>query len=191
MAVPTQSTSTRRSPFSRRHQLARAAWAVVYITLFRTSPRPLHRWRNWLLRLFGAGLHPTARVYGRARCWAPWNLVMGREACIGDDVDIYCVERIEIGDHATVSQHSHLCGATHDFETVENPVIAAPIVIGRRCWIASGVFIAPGVTIGEGTVVGANSSVMGDLPAWVVAFGVPAKPHRKRLLGPADYGEVS
>ncbi|MFB9072014.1 hypothetical protein ACFFX0_12675 [Citricoccus parietis] len=36
--------------------------------------------------------------------------------------------------------------------------------------------MGPGVTIGENTVVGAGAVVTRDLPANVVALGVPARP---------------
>ncbi|MEW6900246.1 hypothetical protein [Trueperella pyogenes] len=42
-------------------------------------------------------------------------------------------------------------------------------------WLGAGVMVAPGVTIGENTVVGAGSVVVRDLPANVVAAGVPAR----------------
>jgi putative colanic acid biosynthesis acetyltransferase WcaF len=83
-----------------------------------------------------------------------------------------------------------LCGATHDFEDVHFPLVPMPITIGRRCWIAADVFVAPGVTIGEGTVVAARSSVVKDLPCWVVAMGTPARPVRPRTLTPRDYGDA-
>lgn len=175
------------SPHSLRNRAARALWGLVYALLFWPSPRAFHRWRNWLLRLFGASLHPTARVYRRARCWAPWNLRMGAYACIADDVDVYNVAPIEIGDSSTVSQYSYLCAASHDFEDVRHPLTAAPITIGSHCWLAADVFVGPGVTIGDGTVVGARSSVFGDLEPWIVAAGTPARMVRRRTLGPADF----
>jgi acetyltransferase-like isoleucine patch superfamily enzyme len=73
---------------------------------------------------------------------------------------------------------------------VRHPLVTAPIVIGRRCWIAADVFIGPGVTIGDGTVVGARSTVLKDLPGWIVAAGTPARPLHARRLGPADFGEA-
>lgn len=177
------------SPHGLRNRIGRFLWGFVYLMLFRPSPRNFHRWRNWLLRLFGARLHPTARVYPRARVWAPWNLVMDRFATLADDVEAYCAATITIGEFSTVSQYSYLCGATHDFEQVSHPLIAKPIVIGRRCWVAADVFVGPGVTIGDGTVVGARSSVFTDLPAWMLCVGTPAKPVRARKIGPADFGE--
>ncbi len=174
------------SPHRLGNRLGRALWGLVYWILFRPSPRSLHRWRNLLLRLFGAKLHPTARVYPRARVWAPWNLSMAEHACLGDDVDCYCVAPISIGAWTTVSQYGYLCGATHDHEDPEHPVIPRPITIGARCWIAADVFVGPGVTIADGTVVGARSSVFSDLPEWVVAMGTPAKPVGAREFRPSE-----
>jgi putative colanic acid biosynthesis acetyltransferase WcaF len=177
----------RSSPHSLGHRIGRVVWGLAYLLLFRPSPRPLHRWRNWLLRLFGARLHPKARVYPRARIWAPWNLIMDEAATIADDVDVYSAATIRIGAYATVSQYSFLCAATHDYNDITHPLVVKPIVIGWRSWIAADVFISPGVTIGEGAVVGARSSVFSDLPAWMVCAGTPAKPLRKRELGPDDF----
>jgi putative colanic acid biosynthesis acetyltransferase WcaF len=178
------------SPHSRSHRLGRIFWGFAWMVFFRTSPRPLHRWRNILLRIFGANLHPTARVYPRAKIWAPWNLVMHEHACLADDVDCYAVAPIEIGAYSTISQYSYLCAATHDFEHPDHTLVPLPITIGRRVWIAADVFIAPGVTVGDGAVVGARSSVFSDLPGWTVAIGSPARPCRERGLSPADFGET-
>lgn len=178
--APPAAGPQRTSPHSASNRLARVAWAVVYRLLFRPSPRPLHAWRNWLLRLFGARLHPTARVYPTAKVWAPWLLTMAEKSTLGDDVDCYCVGGIEIGAFTTVSQYAHLCGATHDFNRESFPLEPRPIRIGSRCWIAADVFVAPGVTIADGVVVGARSGVFRDLPAWVVAAGTPARAVRPR-----------
>lgn len=172
----------RTSPHNLRNRVMRVLWGIVQATIFRFSPRPLHAWRNMLLQLFGADLHPSARVYPRATIWAPWNLSMGARATIADDVDCYCVERITLGERVVVSQYSYLCGATHDFELRHRPLIPMPITIGAGTWIAADVFVAPGVTIGEESVVGARSSVFNDLPAWKVCVGSPAKPVRDRVM---------
>lgn len=187
---PESPTPDRASPHSLRNRLARFVWGIVYLVLFRPSPRNLHRWRNWLLRAFGAKLHPNARVYPRATIWLPSNLIMHENACISDDVVCYCADRVEIGAHSIISQFTYLCGATHEFEKVNNPLVAKPIIIGRRCWVAASCFVGPGVTIGDGAIVGATSSVYKDLKGWTVYVGNPARALRPRTLTPADFGEA-
>jgi putative colanic acid biosynthesis acetyltransferase WcaF len=48
--------------------------------------------------------------------------------------------------------------------------------------VAADAFVGPGVTIGAGAVVGARSNVFGDLPAWTVCVGSPARPVKRRTL---------
>ncbi|MDX9911787.1 MAG: hypothetical protein RBS39_08155 [Phycisphaerales bacterium] len=182
-ARPQVDISHARSAFSARHRLMRAVWNVVWVVLFRPSPRPLHKWRNLLLRLFGARISPKARVYPRAKVWAPWNLVMEDYATLADDVDCYCVDTISVGKHSVISQYTYLCGATHDYQHPSRPLVPLPVTIGSQCWIAADVFVAPGVSIGEGSVVGARSAVFRDLPAWKVCVGTPARPIGDRILG--------
>ena len=173
------------SPHSRGNQIGRLAWGMVWTLLFRPSPRPLHRWRNLLLRVFKAKIHPSARVYPRARIWAPWNLVMDERATIADDVDVYCVRTITLGARTVVSQYCYLCGASHDFEQPGRPLTPAPITLGDDVWLAADVFVAPGITIGDRTVVGARSSVFGNLPANAIAMGSPARVSRDREPEPS------
>lgn len=175
--------SNKPSPHSLGQRLARVAWSFAYVLLFRPSPRPLHRWRLLLLQAFGASVTRHSRVGPKAIIWAPWNLRMSDHSTIADDVIVYCVAPVTVGPHATVSQFSHLCAATHDFEHPRFPLVPAPIEIGAQCWIATDVFVGPGVEIGEGSVVGARSSVFSSLPPWKVCVGSPARAVRPREIG--------
>lgn len=174
-------TPINTSPHSLANRMARVLWFFVYTLFVRPSPRFMHGWRNFIYRLMGARIHSTARIYPSARVWAPWNIVMAEDSCIGDLTDIYSVAIITIGPRSTVSHYSFLCAASHDFEDPSHPLTTAPITIGANCWLAADVFVAPGVTIPDGVVVGARSSVFtSDLPAWHLCAGNPAKPIRKR-----------
>lgn len=185
-AVPprraTAMAARRISPWGTRAKIGRALWYLVEATLFRYSPRPLYRWRNWLLRRFGARVHPTARIRPTATVEVPWHLTVGPDAIVGDHVILYCLGEVTIGARAVVSQYAHLCAGTHDHTRRSFPLLKAPISVGADCWIAADVFVGPGVSIGEGTVVGARSSVFKDLPPWTMCVGSPAKPVAARVL---------
>lgn len=174
------SSVTRSFPFSAaqltfRNRVARVAWGAVSSTLYRFSPKIFHGWRRFLLRSFGARVGVGAHPYPRAKIWAPWNLTMEAHSCLANDVDCYCVAPISLGAHATVSQYSYLCSASHDHQDPSMPMIIAPIVIESRAWIAADVFVGPGVKIGEGSVVGARSTVLYDVEPGSVVSVAPAK----------------
>jgi putative colanic acid biosynthesis acetyltransferase WcaF len=174
MEAPKQDLSHFSSEWSLANRAARALWGVVWALLFRPTPRPLHAWRRLLLRAFGARIGKGARVYAGAKIWAPWNLSMGEHSVLGDAVDCYAVDRIEIGAHAVVSQYAHLCAATHDIDRPDFPLVTRPIRIG------AGAFVGPGVTIGDGAVVGARAVVMRDVAPRAVVAGNPARVLRMR-----------
>ena len=162
------------------NKIARALWQVVWLLLYRPTPRVFHFWRRLLLRLFGAKIGKFVHPYPSARIWAPWNLEMGDHACLSEGVDCYCVAPIRIGAYSTISQYSFLCTASHDSTKATMPLVTAPIIIGERVWITADVFIAPGVTIGDGAVVTARASVFSDIAPWTVAQGNPAIEIKKR-----------
>ena len=169
-------------PLSMRNKVGRVVWKVVWLLLFRPTPRVFHAWRCLLLRIFGAKLGKGVHPYPTARIWAPWNLVMGNHSCLSEYVDCYNVDTIRIGAHSTVSQYSFLCTASHDYTDPSMPLVTAPIVIGEQVWITADVFLAPGVNIGDGAVILARSSVFTDIEPWSVAAGNPAKFVKPRLF---------
>src|SRR5207245_1084102 len=132
-------------------------------------------WRRFLLRCFGARVGAGARPYPRARVWAPWNLVMDEQSCLANDVDCYCVDRIELGRGAIVSQYAYLCSASHDFRSPDFDLVTAPIRIGEDAWVAARAFIGPGVSIGPRAVVAACSVVVRDVASEAVVAGNPAR----------------
>ena len=170
------------SPHSLANRLGRALWQLVYLLLYRASPKPFHAWRRLLLRAFGAKIGKRAHPHPSCRIWAPWNLTLGDYSTLSPRVDCYCVAPVRIGAHVTVSQYSFLCTATHDVHDPHMRLIVAPITIDDYVWICADVFVGPGVTVGEGAVVGARASVFSDLPAWQICVGSPARPMRPRTV---------
>jgi len=170
------------SPHSYRNQIGRILWRIVWLVFYRPSPRVLHSWRRFLLRLFGASIGAGAHPYPSSIVWAPWNLEMGDHSCLGDRVDCYSVDTIRLGANATVSQYTYLCTASHDYCRQDMPLVTAPITIEANAWVAADVFVGPGVTIGEGAVVGARSTVTRNIEPWTVVVGNPVKEIRKREI---------
>lgn len=168
------------SCFTRANRLRRAVWGVAWALLFRPSPRPAHRWRAAILRLFGARVERGAHVYPRVRIWAPWNLDLREECGIGDDAILYSMDTITIGRRAVVSQGVHLCCGTHDFDDPNFPLRAYPVEIGEQAWVCAEAFIGPGVKVGQGAVVGARSVATKDVDSWTVCAGNPCRMIRYR-----------
>jgi maltose O-acetyltransferase len=88
---------------------------------------------------------------------------------------------IHVGADVQIAPNVQLLTATHPLEPGprrDKWEGAQPIAIGDNVWLGAGVIVGPGVSIGENTVVGAGAVVTRDLPANVVAVGVPARPRR-------------
>ncbi len=164
------------------NKLARVVWGVVWGTVFRWSPRAFFGWRRLLLRLFGAKIGRNARISPSVKVWAPWNLNVGDEAAIAHDVDCYCVDQITIGHHATVSQYTFLCTASHDLADPHMRLITGPITIADQAWVCAGAFVGMGLLIGEGAVIGAMSVVIKPVDPWTIVAGNPAKFIKQRQL---------
>jgi putative colanic acid biosynthesis acetyltransferase WcaF len=162
--------------FSLKNRVMRQLWNMTWVLLFRPSPRPLHRWRACLLRLFGAQLGVNNHFYPAAKIWAPWNLRTQDHVLVGDGTTIYNMDMVQLNSFCIVSQGAHLCGGTHDFNSPNFQLYARPIVIGRRAWICAESFVGPGVTVADGVVVGARSVVMKSLlEPWTVHAGNPCR----------------
>jgi putative colanic acid biosynthesis acetyltransferase WcaF len=169
-----------RPQMSARNRAGRAAWAVIYRLLFRPTPRPMHAWRAFLLRCFGARLGPNCHIYARCEIWAPWNLHCEEGASIADGAVIYNAAPVYLGSHAIVSQDAYVCTATHDYDNPEFPMTYTPIRIGAYAWLCARSAVLPGVTVYEGAVLGLGAIAHRDLDPWQVYAGSPARPVRQR-----------
>lgn len=166
--------------FSLRHRIFRMIWGGVWAGLGAWTPTPLHGWRRFLARAFGARLASTAKIYPGVRIWYPPNLVMAEFSTLGPRVNCYCMAEIRLAPYALASQGAHLCGGTHDVDDSKFQLHARPIRIGARAWVAAEAFVGPGVTIGEGAVLGARAVTTKDLEPWSVYVGNPARRLRNR-----------
>ena len=165
---------------SKSDQLRRLLWSMVWNVCCRWTPTPLHGWRCFVLRLFGARLGPRNFVYPSARIWAPWLLETEDVVTIARNVSVYNVGGLKIGSHAIVSEGAFLCGATHDFQSDSFRLVSRPIVIGKYAWICARAVVLPGVVCGDGAVLGAAAVAAKNLEPWTVYAGNRAVPCGER-----------
>lgn len=156
-------------------------WWLVQSILFKTSPQFMYGWRRFLLRLFGAKIGKKVIIRPNVTITYPWKITIGDYSWVGDNVTLYSLGEIEIGQNVVISQKSYLCTGSHDYTKLDFPIYQNKITIHNECWIATDVYIAPGINIGKGTVVGARSSVFKDLPKNKICIGSPAKIIRDRI----------
>jgi len=168
------SSSYERAAFTLQNKLLRVLWNTIWLLLYRTSPRPLHQWRAYLLRMFGAKMGPHCHFYPSGKIWAPWNLTCEDHCTLADDAEIYNPSHLYMESHAIISQHAYVCGATHDYDDPDFPMISYPMKLGAYSWICSRASVAPGVTVGAGAVLGLGSVANTNLEPWMIYSGVPA-----------------
>lgn len=106
------------------------------------------------------------------------TLEIGDRVLINHGCSIGATKLVRIGQHCNIgSQVILIDNAFHELDPArrnEQPE-PAPVILEDNVWLAARVIVLPGVTIGKNSVVGAGSVVTRNLPANVLAGGVPAK----------------
>jgi maltose O-acetyltransferase len=116
------------------------------------------------------------------RCDYGSSIAIGARTFVNYDCVMLDVAPIRIGAACQIATCVQLLTATHPIDPEARRLgweSAEPITLGDNVWLGGGVIVCPGVTIGDDTVVGAGAVVTGDLPAGVIAFGNPARVHRR------------
>jgi maltose O-acetyltransferase len=110
---------------------------------------------------------------------------------INVDAVMLDVAPVTIGADCQIATRVQLLTATHPIDPEPRRAgweYAEPITVADNVWLGGGVIVCPGVSIGQDTVVGAGAVVTEDLPAGIVAAGVPARVLRE--IGDDDRVEV-
>lgn len=104
---------------------------------------------------------------------------LGDHSGIGINAKIYgpCT----IGRHVMMGADVTIITRNHRFDRCDIPMCYQgfephrPVTIGNDIWIGDRVIILPGVTIGDGAIIGAGAVVTGDVTAYSIVAGNPAK----------------
>ena len=116
---------------------------------------------------------------------------IGDRTFVNVDAVILDVAPVTIGAACQIATKVQLLTATHPIDPEPRRIgweYAEPITLGDNVWLGGGAIVCPGATIGTDTVVGAGAVVTKDLPAGVVAAGVPARVLRE--IGEQDRVDV-
>ncbi len=140
-----------------------ASWHLVSVFLV-SNFLVTSQVRVTLLRLFGAKIGKNCLVRRNTRIYFPWNLVIGTQTWLGEDVKIINHEFVYIGSNVCISQGAVICSSGHDYRSASLEYNHRPIEIKDGAWICLDAKVLPGVTIGKCSVVSAGEVARKSLP---------------------------
>ena len=138
--------------------------------------------RDQLLRELLGDVGEGVVVLPTFRCDYGTQISLGAGTFVNYDCVMLDVAPITVGAACQLATRVQLLTATHPIDPEPRRLgweAGEPIAIGDNVWLGGGAIVCPGVTIGDDTVVGAGAVVTRDLPAGVVATGVPARVQRE------------
>jgi len=133
----------------------------------------------------GDDVHIASQTMGNPyrsslRTYYPESRIEIGDHCIINGAVIHCNCAVTIGAHTRLAPGVILCDndshvPARSIESREVRPPEAPIRLGTNVWLGMRSVVLKGVTIGDNTIVAAGSVVTRDLPANVLAGGIPAK----------------
>ena len=110
------------------------------------------------------------------------KLKLGYNTDIGAFTYINAKNGVTIEDYVQIGSHC----AIYSVSTIDNK--EGPVILKKNCRIGSHSVIMPCVTVGENSTIGAFSFVNKNIPANVIAAGVPVKIIKKTKSNPRRSG---
>ena len=144
------------------------------------APDQEERRKEILQELFGT-CHPLTVVQPGFRCDYGFNIhthgfvLMNYNCTILDTSPVHIGATVFIAPGVCISCVSHAIDPQQRGASI---TASAPVTLEDDVWVGANAVICGGVTIGRGSVIGAGSVVPRDIPAGVVAAGVPCRPLR-------------
>ena len=150
-------------------------WFCVQHLIFKSAFTP-----SWLrplsLKLFGATVGSRVFIRRGVRVHFPWNLEIGDNCWIGEEVWFINHEKVTMGSDVCISQRSIICSGGHDYRSASLEYAHKPVTIKNGVWVCLDAKVLPGVTIGECSVVSAGEIVRKSLPDYSMLVGGHVRP---------------
>jgi hypothetical protein len=120
------------------------------------------------------------------------TLRIGDKVVFGRRDAVNCYLDVEIGATTLIADWVYITDFDHRFDDLEKPIkdqgiVKSPVRIGPDCWIGVKVSVLRGTVVGRGCVLAAHAVVRGEVPAFSVAGGVPARVLKRRMKPQADH----
>jgi putative colanic acid biosynthesis acetyltransferase WcaF len=160
----------------------RLLWYFVNVFFFKSSLFPFYGLKVALLRLFGARVGKKVELKPCINIKYPWNLEIGDEVWIGENVWLDSLVKIRIGSNVCLSQGAILLTGSHNYKKTTFDLIVGEIHIQDGVWIGAGAIVNQGVVIGSHTVVTTGSVISRDTDPYGVYSGNPAILTRNRII---------
>ena len=113
------------------------------------------------------------------------DIVIEDRANIGFNCEIFSASRVRVGKDILIAAYTYLVGGDHLYDRIDIPVLqqgrtAKGIDVGDGTWLGTHVVVTDGSTIGRDAIIGAGAVVVGEIPEFSIATGIPAKVTRNR-----------
>jgi acetyltransferase-like isoleucine patch superfamily enzyme len=113
------------------------------------------------------------------------DIIIEDHANLGFNCEIFSASRVRVGKSILMAAYTYLVGGDHLYDRVDIPVLeqgrtARGIDVGDGVWLGTHVVVTDGSTIGRDAIIGAGAVVVGQIPEFAIATGIPAKVMRDR-----------
>ena len=115
----------------------------------------------------------------RLRCHEG-TMRVGDKCVFGRDNTVNCYLDVEFGETTIVADWVYICDFDHVTDDIHRPIkdqglVKSPVRIGPDVWIGAKASVLRGSVIGRSSVIAAHAVVKGEIPAYSIAGGIPAR----------------
>jgi acetyltransferase-like isoleucine patch superfamily enzyme len=113
------------------------------------------------------------------------EIIIDDRANLGFNCEVFSASRVRVGKSVLIAAYTYLVGGDHLYDRIDIPVLeqgrtARGIDVDDNVWLGTHVVITDGSHVGRDAIIGAGAVVVGEIPAFAIATGIPARVVRDR-----------